>query len=71
MVAKDLATPEVVTVSSEDNLYTALERISRKDFSTLPVVSAKDPRELVGIITRRDIIGTYENAVLKKSLFDN
>jgi CIC family chloride channel protein len=70
VVAKDLASHDVVTVSSEDNLYTALEKISRKDFSTLPVVSAQDPGELVGIVTRRDIIGTYEKAVLKKTLFD-
>jgi len=69
VVAKDLASPDVVTVSSEDDLYTALEKISRKDFSTLPVVSVNDPHELVGIVTRRDIIGTYEKAVLKKTLF--
>jgi CIC family chloride channel protein len=71
VVAKDLATPDVVTVSLEDNLYSALEKISLKDFSTLPVVSADDPHHLVGIVTRRDIIGTYERAVLKKSLFND
>ncbi len=71
VVAKDLATPNVVTVSTLDNLYTALEKISRKDFATLPVVSANDPGELVGIISRRDIIGAYDKAVLKKSLFKN
>jgi CIC family chloride channel protein len=70
VVAKDLATRDVITVSSQDNLYTALEKISRRDFSTLPVVSVNDPHELVGIVTRRDIIGTYEKAVLKKSLFE-
>jgi CIC family chloride channel protein len=70
VVAKDLATPDVITVSSQDNLYTALEKISRRDFSTLPVVSVNDPHELVGIVTRRDFIGTYEKAVLKKSLFE-
>ena len=69
IVAKDLATPNVVTVSSNDNLYTALEKISRKDFATLPVVAADDPGRLVGIISRRDIIGAYDKAVLKKSLF--
>ncbi len=69
VVAKDLATPDVVTVSSEDNLYTALEKISRRDFATLPVVSPRDPGELVGLISRRDIIGAYDNAILKKSLF--
>jgi CIC family chloride channel protein len=69
VVAKDLASTDVVTVSSEDDLYTALERISLKDFSTLPVVSPDDPQQLVGIVTRRDIIGAYEKAVIKKSLF--
>jgi len=71
VVAKDLATPNVVTVSSEDNLYTTLEKISRRDFATLPVVSPRDPGELVGLISRRDIIGAYDKAVLKKSLFKN
>ena len=56
---------------AHDNLYTALEKISRKDFATLPVVSADDDGRLVGIISRRDIIGAYDKAVLKKSLFKN
>ena len=69
VVAKDLASANVVTVSSDDNLYTALEKISRRDFSTMPVVSPDDPAAIVGIVSRRDIIGAYEKAVLKKSLF--
>jgi CIC family chloride channel protein len=71
VVAKDLATPDVVTVSASDNLYAALEKISRKDFATLPVVSVRDPRRLVGIVSRRDIIRAYDKAVLKKSLFNH
>ena len=71
VVAKDLASSDIVTVSASDDLYTALEKISRNDFSTLPVVSPNDPAQLVGIVTRRDVIGAYEKAVLKKSLFDN
>ena len=71
VVAKDLASENVVTVSAEDDLFTALRKISRKDFSTMPVVSPDDPAELVGIVTRRDIIGSYEKAVLKKSLFES
>lgn len=71
VVAKDLATSDVVTVSTDDDLYTALGKISRYDFSTLPVVSPNDPKQLVGIVSRRDVIGAYEKAVLKKSLFQN
>lgn len=69
VVAKDLASADVVTVTSSDDLYTALEKITRNDFSTLPVVSSDDSGQLVGIVTRRDVIGAYEKAVLKKSLF--
>ena len=71
VVAKDLATSDVMTVSSDDDLYTALGEISRKGFSTLPVVAPDDADRLVGIVSRRDIIGAYERAVLKKTLFQN
>lgn len=69
VVAKDLASTDLVTVSLDDNLYAALEKISLKDFAVLPVVSAQDPSHLEGVISRRDIIGAYNKAVLKKSLF--
>ncbi|MBW2609321.1 MAG: chloride channel protein [Deltaproteobacteria bacterium] len=68
VVAKDLATEEVVTVSSDDNLYDAFEKISRKDFSILPVVSPDDPTRLLGVVTRRDMIGAYSKAVIKRSV---
>jgi CIC family chloride channel protein len=69
VVARDLATTDLVTISMEDNLWTALEKISAKDFAVLPVVSALAPKKLEGVISRRDIIGAYNKAVLKKSLF--
>jgi len=58
----------VVTISLDDNLYNALEKITSKDFSILPVVSPDDSSKLLGILTRRDIIGAYNKAVIKKSL---
>lgn len=69
LIAKDLATSEVATVTTSDNLYNALEKITLRDFALLPVVSPDDPQKLLGILTRRDIVGAYNKAVLKKSLF--
>ena len=66
VVAKDITTTEVVTVSLDDNLYDAMEKITAKDFSILPVVDPEEPTKLVGILTRRDIIGAYNKAVIKK-----
>ena len=68
VVAKDLATYDVVTVSTADNLYDALQKITARDFSILPVVSPNDPASLMGVLTRRDIIGAYDKAVIKQSL---
>ena len=68
VVAKDLATTELVTVSTTDNLYDALQKISAKDFSILPVVAPGNAASLQGVLTRRDIIGAYDKAVLKQAL---
>jgi CIC family chloride channel protein len=68
VVAKDIATTDVVTVSLDDNLYNALERITSRDFSILPVMSPNDQSRLLGILTRGDIISTYNKAIIKKSL---
>lgn len=70
VVAKELATPDVVTVSLEDNLYDALERITSRDFSILPVVYPDDHSRLAGVLTRRDIIRAYDQAVIQKSLLE-
>jgi CIC family chloride channel protein len=70
VIARDLATMNVVTVTMENNLYDALELISQKDFSVMPVVSSKDASQLMGVLTRRDIIGAYDKAVVKKSLLN-
>ncbi|MBW1962002.1 MAG: chloride channel protein [Deltaproteobacteria bacterium] len=69
VVVKELASSKVVTVTLDDNLFDALEKISVRDFSLLPVVDSNNPKKLIGILTRRDIIGAYTRAVVKKSLF--
>jgi len=68
VLAKELATQNVVTVSIEDNLATALEKITADDFSILPVVSQDNPLKLLGILTRRNILEAYDQAVIKKAI---
>ncbi len=66
VVVKEVATPNVVTVSIDENLYDAMEKITSRDFSLLPVISNRDPRQLLGVLTRRDIISAYNRAITKK-----
>ncbi len=69
LITKDLATLNVVQVTPENNLLDAFEKITLKDFSILPVVVSETNPRLLGIVTRRDIIGAYDKAVIKKTLF--
>ena len=68
MTVKDIMTRDVVTVSIEDNLDTALKKITSKDFSILPVVSHDNPLRMLGILTRRDILEAYDQAVIKRAI---
>ncbi|MFC1856788.1 chloride channel protein [Thermodesulfobacteriota bacterium] len=68
MAVKDIMTPDVVTVSIEDNLATALEKITADDFAILPVVEVENPLKMLGILTRRDILEAYDQAVIKKAI---
>jgi CIC family chloride channel protein len=68
MMVKDIMTRDVVTVSIEDNLDTALKKITAEDYSILPVVAPDDPLKMLGILTRRDILEAYDQAVIKKAI---
>jgi CIC family chloride channel protein len=64
--AQDLATRNLVTVTQDDSLFSALSKIVQGDYSILPVVNKGNPRELVGVISRRDIMSTYDDMIIKK-----
>lgn len=66
--AIDLATHAVVTVLEIDTLFLALSRITQGDFAILPVVESSDPERIIGVISRRDILSTYDDLVIKKRL---
>ena len=66
VIAHDLATPEVVTLSPEDNLLTAFERFNSIDVEKLPVVDPRDPRRVVGMVSRGDLLNRYNAAVLHR-----
>ena len=68
VVVKELATRDVVTVSPEDNLEKALKLISHRDFKILPVVSPDKPPKLLGVVSERDIISAYSDAIAKADL---
>ncbi|MGQ9920881.1 MAG: chloride channel protein [Desulfobacca sp.] len=59
IVAKDVATPNVVRVCLDESLHTALEKMAQINVDELPVVNAAEPDKIVGLISKRDIISCY------------
>lgn len=59
IVAKDVASPDVVRVFPADSLQEALDKMNSIQVDELPVVKKEAPNDIVGMLTKRDIISYY------------
>jgi len=64
IVANDLATKNVVTLSPNNNLNEAMELFAQLDVDQLPVVKVSDDKKVIGMLTRGDVIAVYSREVL-------
>jgi CIC family chloride channel protein len=65
VIAKDVAVEEVLTVTLDDNLNTALKKMTEAEIRELPVVSKENPQKVVSMLSRKDIIRTYHGQIEK------
>ncbi len=65
--AGQVATDEVIVLYPEENLNTAIERFSLKDIDEIPVVKRDNPKMVIGMVSRRDVISAYNKEVLKRA----
>jgi CIC family chloride channel protein len=63
VVADDLATRPVVTVTPRDDLHTALRRLTALNLDEVPVVDPDDPTKLLGLLGRRELIAVYTREI--------
>jgi len=66
LVVGDIATRQMVTVYPDETVGTALRRMAPRDISRLPVVARDNPKHLVGLVRRNDIVRAYEVGVLRR-----
>ena len=69
MRVRDIATPAPLTVFPDEPVWVALKRLGARDVGRLPVVDRKQPRHLVGIIRRSDIVRAYQRGILRRQEF--
>ncbi len=72
VIAKDIAVENVLTVTMEDDLNTALKKMTEADIRELPVISRENPKKVISMLQRKDIIRTYHNQIesIKEKRFD-
>jgi CIC family chloride channel protein len=63
---EDIATASPLTAYPDEPLWAALKRLGVRDLGRLPVVDRRDPRRLVGVLRRRDVIRAYNLGIMRR-----
>ncbi len=64
-VARDVMVTDVVSVTPDDDLNTALRRFTAINLDELPVLDPNDPSRFLGMIRRKETIAAYNRALLE------
>jgi chloride channel protein, CIC family len=59
----DICVRHPLTITPQDPVYRAVQRMAAIDVGRLPVVSPEDHRRLVGLVRRADIVTAYQRAL--------
>jgi CIC family chloride channel protein len=63
LIATDILSPKIKTVSPEDNCQVATEIMRELDFESIPVVETEGSRKVIGVIRTKDIQDAYNREV--------
>ena len=64
LVAGELANTKVYSLTPQQNLNEAMEVFSQLDVDQLPVVRSEDKLKVIGMLTRGDMMASYNRAIL-------
>jgi chloride channel protein, CIC family len=65
ITAGDVCTRRPLTVTPEDPVFRAVQRMASMDVGRLPVVSAEDHTRLLGMVRRADVVKAYQRALAR------
>jgi CIC family chloride channel protein len=68
VIARDVATKDIVTIRPSDSILLALQEMGSRGISQLPVVSEDTGRKVIGTVSQRDVMATYDRAILKREV---
>ncbi|GAB6886581.1 chloride channel protein [Desulfothermus okinawensis JCM 13304] len=63
IIVKDIATTDIITTNFKDDLQTVMKKFTKKNLDSLPVVDLRYPKQLLGMLRRREVIAFYNQKV--------
>lgn len=66
LTVREIATQSVVTAFPDETVGVIMRRMAPRDISRLPVVARNNPRQLVGVVRRNNIVRAYEVGALRR-----
>jgi len=67
VIVKDVMPGYLQTLTEDETLASALQKFGLQDVEALPVVDKQDPKKLVGVLKRSDIITFYNRRLLERT----
>jgi len=67
VIVKDVMPGYVQTLTEDETLASALQKFGLQDVEALPVVDKENPRKLVGVLKRSDIVTFYNRKLLERT----
>jgi CIC family chloride channel protein len=64
----NICTRDVITLTPDDTLYTAMMLFDVKGIEEIPVVESPDNKWVLGMLKRRDVLNAYNHEVIKKGI---
>ncbi len=69
VVARDVGTTEdLLTVFPDDDLYTVFQKFAQKRIEEIPVVDPKEPRRVIGMVSHKDVLASYNRELVRRSV---
>jgi chloride channel protein, CIC family len=68
LTAGDIATKSPVVAYPDQSIHDALAQFGGRDVGRIPVVDRNNPKKLLGVLRRHDVVRAYTKAVAKKAV---
>lgn len=63
VLAIDIASSPVLTVTPEDDLHAALRKLTQKNIEEIPVIDVENNSQVIGVLSRKDVISSYHHRI--------